>query len=411
MAYLRHDIIETEGIGEQRAAQLRSIGIYATEDLLVMPFGMLTTRVQELEGFPVRSLVKYRAMAGLMQIPGVDGQFAEALYKSGAGTTLRVAAPTAEGLQKRINALHEQGDIPEPVDLTTVAEWQKNAIRLRFTGCVAGVVKHGEAPVAEASVHCHNETATSDSHGRFHLPYLPNGAIRLVVRAEGYQRAEVRVDTSAAPLVFRKVLLTQGDDTSTELDESQGQPITAIAPDDRIRFVETPFTDVADGAYLQFQALSRNGSGKFFSVNRKKVGNEIRIARVLLPPEQMPDKLSAGKIYRKQGGGLVPGNKSLRQIRCGEFMRRTAAAGQKAPTRIVLLPAAKLADGMVFRIAGRSGDGRLVSLVGIGRRDGRRVLPGLFVADSDLADEWPVGSLLVFRSGQFKLMKPVAEGG
>jgi hypothetical protein len=320
MTYERHDIEEIEGIGPGRAAALRDRGIVSTEDLLERTSLELHRTVGDIPRFPTRKLPEYRAHAELVQVDGLGPQHAEALYRAGRTDLLALARPNPSTLVEDLAAAVRDGLAPEGIDEATAVRWQKRALTVAYTGTVVGrVLDEGGDPVAGAVAYADTERGVTDETGTFRLPAVPYGNAEVVVRAEGYRRATrtlpVRPDVDARH-VFE---LTAGADDRS-VDESEGDVLEAVAPDDELVFEDVALGALADGTPLHFRHRYRDGRVRLHGVYRKRVGNRIVVSRVVVPGDAIGDA-APGDVYYVEGGDLRASDETI-----GELRRRLATA-------------------------------------------------------------------------------------
>ncbi len=93
------DIIDVEGIGPVYAKKLNGIGVYTTARLCWES----PERIAEATGAQAKTVEGWRAMAQLMKIPGVGGQYAEALYRGGVTGIADLQEKDAEAVADAIN--------------------------------------------------------------------------------------------------------------------------------------------------------------------------------------------------------------------------------------------------------------------------------------------------------------------
>lgn len=320
MTYERHDIAEIEGIGPGRAAALRDRGIVSTEDLLERTPLELHRTLEDVPRFPTGKLPEYRAHAELMQVDGLDPQHAEALYRAGRTDLLALARPNPATLVEDLAAAVRDGVAPEEIDEATALRWQKRALTVAYTGTVVGrVVDDGGDPVAGAVAYAGSERAVTDGTGTFRLPAVPYGNTEVVVRAEGYRRAARGLPVRPSVDARHVFELTAGADDRT-VDESEGEVLDGVGPDDELVFEDVAFDALADGTPLHFRHRYRDGRVRLHGVHRRRVGNRIVVSRVVLPGDAVGDA-APGDVYYVENGGLRPGDETI-----GELRRRLATA-------------------------------------------------------------------------------------
>jgi hypothetical protein len=304
MAYQRHDIEEIEGVGISRADSMRSIGITATEDLLSAPELILRRMLDKIERFPVSRVREFQAHATLMQVTGLDGQHAEALYRAGRRTLTRLAAPGPSVIVRELDQAVDEGIIPEGIETTTATRWQKRALVINYTGTVIGLVESEGNPVEGATVYCGEEQAITDATGKFWLPVVPFGTAKLIIKADGYKRLTRKVAVSVGSIPLHNFSLTAGEDEEKIVDEMEGSAIRTVEADDKIVFYDVELEDLPDGTPLQFRHRYRNGDVRLIGVYRRRRGNLIEIPRVVVSGDMVDGDAVKEDIYIWREGEL-----------------------------------------------------------------------------------------------------------
>jgi Domain of unknown function (DUF4332)/Carboxypeptidase regulatory-like domain len=331
MSYKRHDIAEIEGIGPSRAAALRRLGIRTTEDLLLRSEKHLRVLLRNVPRFPLNRLREFLAHATLMQINGVTGQHAEALYRAGYKRLDHLAAPDPATVARALDAAVAQNLIPESADAKTVMRWQKRALFIAYTGSLAGTVTDGEKPVAGATVICGFEHAETDEGGNFYLPAVPAGKHQVIVKAEGFKRSAHRLTVRPDSAPKYRFKITPGADERPVIDESQGGRITSFRADDTVVFENKTLADLPDGAPLIFrERYKRGGKVRLIGAHRRREGDRIIVPRLVVPASLVEADAAPGDLYYAEGGRLRKGRKSIGALRKGMLLRQLRARGVKA---------------------------------------------------------------------------------
>lgn len=332
MPYKRHDIAEIKAINRPRAAGLRRLGIRSTEDLLLRPEPVLRLLVGRVKGFPVKRLAEFRAQAALMQIDGLTYEHAEALHRAGYRMLTQLAVPDPAAVARALGEAAKKKSIPGGVDAKTVTRWQKRALEIAYSGKVAGTITDGEKPVAGATVICGFERAETDEGGGFHLPFVPAGRHRLVVRAEGFKRAAYRVSALPGESVRFRLKLTRGEDEPVTLDEAQGQLILSFKADDELAFEDRKLADLPDGTPLHFRGTYGRGGAKvrLLGVYRRREGHRIIVPRVVVPADAVGKDAKVNDVYVVEGGRLRKTRKKFGAMRRELLLAPLKARGVKA---------------------------------------------------------------------------------
>lgn len=121
---MTYRIIEIEGIGENYANKLESVGIKTTDDLLTKaanPAGRKA--LAEETGISPKLILKWANHADLFRINGVAGQFAELLEASGVDTVKEFRHRVAANLQPKLVEVNDAKKLCKRIP--SVAELEK----------------------------------------------------------------------------------------------------------------------------------------------------------------------------------------------------------------------------------------------------------------------------------------------
>ncbi len=327
MIYQRHDIEEIEGIGVSRTASMRSIGITATEDLLSASELRLKRMLDKIERFPVSRVKEFLAHATLMQVTGLDGQHAEALYLAGRRTLTRLAAPDPSVIVRELDQAVEEGTIPEGIDIATATRWQKHALIINYTGTITGIVESEGNPIDSAIVYCEQEQAVTDSTGKFWLPSIPFGTAKLIIKAEGYKRLTRKIKVGVDSLPLHKFTLTSGQDEEIIVDETDGNAIRTVDADDKIVFYDVELEELPDGTPLQLRHRYRNGNVRLIGVHRRRHNNLIEIPRVVVSGSLIDEGAIAEDVYILSKGKLNKSSDTIASVRNKLLFEKFIKAG------------------------------------------------------------------------------------
>ena len=315
MKYERHPIEAIEGLGEQRAAQLRKYGIDTTEDLLALSEIIAMSILRKIPAFPAVRYREFYSAAEFLQIDGLTGQHAEALLHVGRRSLLKLAAPSPEVLVKELKEAAQSGLIPEEIDLNTAVDWQKQAIAIHYSGCIHGMVQNEDSPLEGALIYCGGHVAKSDSAGKFHLPVVPHGKGKIVVCADGFLRLQTLVNVQAGKHSLMKLQLRPGLASEQVINESAGETIRSIRPEDRVVFQDIEWESLQEGTLLILRHVYQDGRARFIGVHRKKVGTEIQVPRVKAPVGKIPAGAEIGTVYALESSTLSPQSEGITEIR------------------------------------------------------------------------------------------------
>jgi predicted flap endonuclease-1-like 5' DNA nuclease len=116
---------EIEGIGAGFGRRLGALGVTSTAQLLrESATGEGKARLAEACGVEVATVESWVTMADLLRIPGVGGQWAELLWRSGVHDVEGLGKETAAPLLLRMTETNEaEGRVPELPSLERVEHW------------------------------------------------------------------------------------------------------------------------------------------------------------------------------------------------------------------------------------------------------------------------------------------------
>lgn len=333
MEYKRHPIEAIEGLGEQRAAQLRKHGIDTTEDLLALSEIVAMSILKKIPGFPAARYREFYSAAEFLQVDGLTGQHAEALLHAGRRSLLKLAAPSPLVLVEELKEAAQSGLIPDEIDLNTALGWQKQAIAIHYSGCIHGMVQNENGPVEGALIYCGGHIAKADAAGKFHLPIVPHGKGKIVVRADGYMRLQTFVNVQAGKHLLMKLQLRPGQSVEQEINEASGEMIRSIRPEDRVVFQDVEWESLQDGTLLILRHIYKDGRARFIGIHRTKVDTEIQVPRVKAPEGKLPSDAKIGTVYALEGSILSPQSESITEIRRNQRFNKALKVGRTLKPR------------------------------------------------------------------------------
>lgn len=335
--YQLHPIEEIEGIGPHWGRFLREDGFAWTEDLLDGPEWRVAARIRKDRGFPFARLRSFRRQALLMQVEGLSGQHAEALFRAGRRDLATLASAASATVAAELKKAAQARVIPEAPDAKTVERWQKRALVVAHTRALAGRVVDGEgAPVAGAVVHCGQERARSAADGRFWLPALPHQACRVIIHAEGFRRlrAALPAEADAGPR-HETFTLAAGVDEAVVVDEAAGGHVATFEADDEVVFVDAELAALPAGTPLVVRHHYRDRRVRLVSAYRRRVGRRVEVWRVICPAAVVPSGAEPRDVLFWDGRALWKTGVTPDEVRLA-VASRPLPAGQE---RRVAVPA------------------------------------------------------------------------
>lgn len=331
MGYERQDISSIEGIGEKWSQVLVSKGIRKVEDLLCSPKDNISLKLKNVKGFPLAKLDEFISLARLLQVSGIDGQFAEALFAAGRTTLLKVALPAPETIVEDILNAKEKGMIPNEVELSTVFKWQKEALKITLQGVVTGKVVADNLPVSGAEVWCNGLVALTDEDGKFWLPGIPLGRVNVIVDKNGFIQEKETVYVAHKSNINRVFVLepSVATEPEVELDEADGGYIS-VASTKNITHVAQELSDFPVNTPFRISKIYKNGTVKVSSLHKRKVGGRIEIMTAKINPDILdcaPDKTIL--LCLSPEGQLVKAKQTLKEYRLDKQKTFYKASQQK----------------------------------------------------------------------------------
>ncbi len=122
-------ILDIEGVGEQYADKLKSIGIASTDALLEKgssPKGR--TEITEKSGIGAKLVLRWVNHADLFRIKGVAGQYAELLEAAGVDTVVELAKRKSDNLYEAMVKCNTEKRVVRALPTADkVADWVTQA--------------------------------------------------------------------------------------------------------------------------------------------------------------------------------------------------------------------------------------------------------------------------------------------
>jgi predicted flap endonuclease-1-like 5' DNA nuclease len=115
-----------DGIGPSSETKLNNAGIHTLDDLRSMNI----QQANQQSGISVSRLQSWQNMALLMQIDGIDKQYAEGLVRSGITTLTTLANTAPDSILQRLGEMYNNNVIPSVPTRADVDLWQAQATAL-----------------------------------------------------------------------------------------------------------------------------------------------------------------------------------------------------------------------------------------------------------------------------------------
>ncbi|MGV3636456.1 MAG: DUF4332 domain-containing protein [Flavobacteriales bacterium] len=331
---LRRPIVDLEGIGPRIASELEGIEVRVIGDLLRTTTKQVWTAVKHLAS--VEQVRSWRRMAALLEVYGMEPQWAEAVITAGyisAGAFSRVGLDGARSLFK---AAEQAGMIPNVPTDQQVCTMLVSAREVELTGVFVGTVVDGrKKPVAGAPVRVGRRQSISDDRGRLRisglplrLPFLvvvdhPAGGCRIAAKAEPREAPVLKtLELSARSVPFVRSQLA-GEALPTDLSPYLVKSVEVehdmIGRGDVLRMIHT----YADGRHVKL-------TSKLLTLK----DGELQVHWVKARTEDLPQDLKLGDHIVRTAKGWRKVRMAREQLRAYKAVLRTRAhfKGQPAPT-------------------------------------------------------------------------------
>ena len=211
-----------EGIGPVSSRNLEDIGVFTVCDLVRASSGQIVAatggRVSDA------TARRWRSMALLVEIDGVDNQLAEALVDADIGSTEQIRMRSASELFDLFSLARDAGTIPEVPELDRIHAILLDATHLYFTGSLMGTVRGPDGQgVADAAVSIGVQSISTDQRGRFRIVRIPLGFDhQLTISADGMAQLVV---TDPPVTADDAVINVEVFDLAAASGASTGEPI------------------------------------------------------------------------------------------------------------------------------------------------------------------------------------------
>ncbi|MCP4049468.1 MAG: carboxypeptidase-like regulatory domain-containing protein [bacterium] len=272
-------------------------------------------KLREVKNFPVKSIDSFKAMAKLLLIPELNGQFCEALYKNGRTTLKKLATPDPVTILKELDLSKEEGVIPENTTLSKIIRWQKNALTIEYNGMISGIVLHNEIPIPDAKIYIAEQKAVTDKEGKFFVAAIPYKSQKIIINADGFLRKEVTIQSFQDFIPNFTFNMKKGEISHEVHDEKKGDHIRKFSADDKIQFVNISLEEVAQETPFLLRHFYKNGNVRLIGVQRKKIGNTIEIDRLIIPENMIEKNGTIGGVFILKNNEFIKSDKSLKDFR------------------------------------------------------------------------------------------------
>ncbi|MEM7273351.1 MAG: DUF4332 domain-containing protein [Actinomycetota bacterium] len=297
-----------EGIGPTLASILADGEIHTVADLRALPASFIG---QVLAGVASAAQVhRWRAMALLLQVPGMTPQWAEALVDGGVDEFDDLLRRDHDELTTLFDAARTAGTIPAAPTAGELLELVKATAWLHHMASVRGVVIDPAGdPLPGAEVSIGEAETTTNVGGHWLIHGLDAGRPgRLVVSADGFadqviDRVEADNDSLAVPFV--SVTLTPGPADPIVLDEYDGAELPLVPTRHEVERLEADALRPAELLVVQY--LFKDGrSARLISVFRSMVRNRTVTRAYSVPLDRLPGPVEVGRYYRYRNERFEP---------------------------------------------------------------------------------------------------------
>jgi hypothetical protein len=296
-----------EGIGPQRAAALREVGIETIADMLRAG----PARVHKAcPGSAAREVGQWFCAAVLMRVQGVDADLADVLVRAGIRSLTKLREAQLQDLETIVTTSEHARRLRHPVTVYQLSTVQRRAWELQDKGMLAGRLLGESGPLKDVQVEIGSRRTRTDDAGRFGFDQLAPGSGRLEVLLPGrtreirLARCEVIAGKLTGPL---KIVLPKANAPEPPIvarHEAEGCliiPRRGLTP----RLATLPLEQFRDKTYFEVRRTNAAGKVVLLALSKVLAGTVIWIQRAEVLPVRLPLEAAPGRILLWSGGQLT----------------------------------------------------------------------------------------------------------
>jgi hypothetical protein len=329
---LRRPIVDLEGIGPRIASALEGIEVRVIGDLLRSTTKQVWTAVKSIAS--VDQVRTWRRMAALLEVRGMNPQWAEAIVKAGhtsAGAFSHLGLDPARSLFK---AAHTSGIIPDVPTDQQLCAMLVAAREVELTGVFVGtVVDSKKKPVAGVEVRVGRRQSISDDRGRFRISGLPLRLPFLVVvdHPAGGCRIAAQAEPREAPVL--KTIALSARSTPFVRSQLAGQALPTDLSPYPVKSVEVELGAIARGDVLRMiHTYADSRHVKLTSKLLELKDGELQVHWVKASATDLPPDLKLGDHIVRTTAGWRKVRMGREQLRSYQAVLRTRAHFKDQPS-------------------------------------------------------------------------------
>jgi uncharacterized protein DUF4332 len=309
---LRRPLGDIKGISKELAKKMRSFDMWNIGDLLRVAAGELFTALKGRATW--NEVRRWRTIASLLEIEGMDLLTAEALAAGGVLTVRQFSEWTLAEMETLVASLEKRKRGSGPATVAQLVEMVKDAVHLRHTGVLMGTVRNSsKLPVQQATVCIGQYTQKTDHRGRFRLARLPLGQpATLTITHSLFEPMSIGVAsikgnhvTHVRLFTLKKAKSAKRSAANDELSELNGDVLPPLAASS----VETRAVDakkLPEGEILRFVSSNKDRkSATLVSPLLSWRAGIFYVRTVTLPVSDLPRGTSRGSEFLVKSGKLT----------------------------------------------------------------------------------------------------------
>jgi hypothetical protein len=310
---------------------------------------------------------RWRTIASLLEIEGMELSIAEALAAGGVLTVRQFSEWTLAEMETFVTSLPKRKGGSRPLTVAQVVEMVKDAVHLRHTGVLMGTVRDSRKhPVQQATACIGQYTQKTDRRGRFRLARLPLGQpATLTISHAHFEPMSIGVAsikgnhvTDVRLFTLKKAKSGKRSAENREFSELNGDVLPPLAGSS----VETRAVDakkLPDGEILRFASSNKDRkSATLVSPLLSWQSGVFYVRTVTLPIANLPRGTSRGSEFLVKSGKLTKTSFSPGKLAAYKRLLQLKRRWQGKPTpatRIELVTALKQRFEEMQRIGALSG--------------------------------------------------------
>jgi hypothetical protein len=329
---LRRPIVDLEGIGPRIATVLEDIEVRVIGDLLRTTTKQVWTAVRSLAS--VDQVRAWRRMAGLLEVHGMNPQWAEAVVKAGHISPGGLSHLGLDAARSLFSAAHGSGMIPDVPSDQQLCALLVAAREVELTGVFVGtVVDSRNKPVEGVAVRVGRRQSISDHRGRFRISGLPLRSPFLVVvdHPAGGCRIAGQAASREAPVL--KTITLSARSAPFVRSQLAGEALPKDLSPYPVKSVEVELSAIARGDVLRM--IHTYADGRHVKLTSKLLAlkdGELQVHWVKASATDLPPDLKLGDHIVRTTAGWRKVRMGREQLRSYQAVLRTRAHFKDQPS-------------------------------------------------------------------------------